>query len=101
MIKDRRDEVVVATRFGPAIPDGEARRPFPVGFKFGELQVNAEPRMVRRYAERSLRNLGTDVIDLYYLHYPDPGVPIEETAGAMAGLVKDGLIRHVEGRPLR
>ncbi|MFI6500224.1 aldo/keto reductase [Nonomuraea typhae] len=58
VIKGRRDEVVVATKFGLAIPEGEAWRPFPVGFKFGELQVNAEPRMVRRYAERSLRNQG-------------------------------------------
>ncbi|NBE93451.1 aldo/keto reductase [Nonomuraea sp. KC401] len=64
-------------------------------YAFNELRANAEPRLVRRYAERSLRNLGTDVIDLYYAHYPDPGVPIEETVGAMAGLVRDGLIRHV------
>ncbi|MER6946671.1 aldo/keto reductase [Nonomuraea sp. NPDC000554] len=94
-IKGRRAEVVVATKFGLAIPEGEASRSYPVGYAFGELRVNAEPRLVRRYAERSLRNLGTDVIDLYYVHYPDPGVPIEETVGAMAELVRDGLIRHV------
>src|SRR5690606_25920138 len=70
-------------------------RPHPVGYAFRELRVNAEPRLVRRYAERSLRNLGTDVIDLYYLHYPDPGVPIEDTVGAMGELVKEGLVRHV------
>ncbi|MGP3931079.1 aldo/keto reductase [Nonomuraea sp. KM88] len=94
-IKGRRDEVVVATKFGLAIPEGEPSRAHPVGYAFNELRVNAEPRLVRRYAEHSLRNLGTDVIDLYYAHYPDPGVPIEETVGAMAGLVRDGLIRHV------
>ncbi|MEU0569679.1 aldo/keto reductase [Nonomuraea sp. NPDC005983] len=94
-IKGRREEVVVATKFGLVIPEGEASRSYPVGYAFGELRVNAEPRLVRRYAERSLRNLGTDVIDLYYVHYPDPGVPIEETVGAMAELVRDGLIRHV------
>ncbi|MGP3959241.1 aldo/keto reductase [Nonomuraea sp. 3N208] len=94
-IKGRRDEVVVATKFGLAIPEGEPSRSQPVGFAFGELRVNAEPRLVRRYAERSLRNLDTDVIDLYYAHYPDPGVPIEDTVGAMADLVRDGLIKHV------
>ncbi|MEV4087797.1 aldo/keto reductase, partial [Nonomuraea fuscirosea] len=94
-IKGRRDEVVVATKFGLAIPDGEPSRSYPVGYAFGELRVNAEPRLVRGYAERSLRNLDTDVIDLYYAHYPDPGVPIEETAGAMAELVRDGLVRHL------
>ncbi|MEW9553735.1 aldo/keto reductase [Nonomuraea sp. NPDC050783] len=94
-IKGRRDEVVLATKFGLAIPEGEPSRPYPVGYAFRELRVNAEPRLVRRYAERSLRNLGTDVIDLYYLHYPDPGVPIEDTVGAMADLVRDGLVRHV------
>ncbi|MFB4271156.1 aldo/keto reductase [Nonomuraea sp. GTA35] len=94
-IKGRRDEVVVATKFGLAIPEGEPSRSYPVGYAFGELRVNAEPRLVRRYAERSLRNLDTDVIDLYYAHYPDPGVPIEETTGALAELVRDGLIRHI------
>ncbi|MFD0656738.1 aldo/keto reductase [Thermocatellispora tengchongensis] len=57
--------------------------------------MNAEPRLVRRYAERSLANLGTDAIDLYYLHFPDPGVPIEETVGAMGELVEAGLVRHL------
>ncbi|WP_049559965.1 aldo/keto reductase [Nonomuraea sp. SBT364] len=94
-IKGRRDEVVVATKFGLAVPEGEDSRAQPVGYKFGELRVNAEPRLVRRYAEASLRNLGTDVIDLYYLHYADPGVPVEDTVGAMAELVKDGLVRHL------
>ncbi|WP_188194285.1 aldo/keto reductase [Nonomuraea sp. SYSU D8015] len=94
-IKGRRDEVVVATKFGLAVPEGEPSRSQPVGYAFGELRVNAEPRLVRRYAERSLRNLDTDVIDLYYAHYPDPGVPIEDTVGAMADLARDGLIKHV------
>ncbi|MEO3874482.1 aldo/keto reductase [Nonomuraea sp. B12E4] len=94
-IKGRRDEVVLATKFGLAIPEGEPSRAHPVGYAFNELRVNAEPRLIRGYAERSLRNLDTDVIDLYYAHYPDPGVPIEDTVGAMAELVRDGLIRHV------
>lgn len=94
-IKGRRDEVVVATKFGLAVPEGESSRSFPVGYAFGELRVNGEARLVRRYAERSLANLQTDVIDLYYAHYPDPGVEIEETVGAMAGLVEAGLVRHL------
>ncbi|GAA3114306.1 aldo/keto reductase [Nonomuraea salmonea] len=94
-IKGRRDEVTVATKFGLAVPEGEPSRAQPVGYAFGELRVNAEPRLVRGYAEHSLRNLGIDVIDLYYAHYPDPGVPIEETVGAMAELVRDGLVRHI------
>ncbi|MBB5967657.1 aldo/keto reductase [Planomonospora venezuelensis] len=94
-VKGRRQEVVVATKFGLAVPEGEDSRTFPVGFAFGELRVNGESRLVRRYAERSLANLGIDVIDLYYLHYPDPAVPIEETVGAMAELVGDGLVRNL------
>ncbi|MFI6482438.1 aldo/keto reductase [Nonomuraea sp. NPDC050663] len=94
-VKGRREEVVVATKFGLAVPEGESSRSFPVGYAFGELRVNGEARLVRRYAERSLANLQTDVIDLYYAHYPDPGVEIEETVGAMAELVKDGLVRHL------
>lgn len=95
VIKGRRDEVVVATKFGLALLDGEPARSVPVGYAFNELRVNGEGRLIRTYAERSLRNLGIDAIDLYYVHYPDPGVSIEETVGAMASLVKDGLVKHL------
>ncbi|MGH3978941.1 MAG: aldo/keto reductase [Pseudonocardiaceae bacterium] len=94
-IRGRRDGVVVATKFGMTIPDGAPAHTFPVSYDFGELAVNAEPRFVRGYAEASLRNLGTDVIDLYYPHFPDPQVPIEDTVGAVAELVEDGLVRHI------
>ncbi|MET9341164.1 aldo/keto reductase [Nonomuraea sp. NPDC004354] len=93
-VKGRRDEVVVATKFGLAVPPGVETRSIPVGYAFGELRGNADPSLVRGYAERSLRNLDTDVIDLYYLHYPDPGVPVEDTMGAVADLVRAGLVRH-------
>ncbi|MET1074610.1 MAG: aldo/keto reductase, partial [Umezawaea sp.] len=53
------------------------------------------PAYARRALERSLTNLGTDVIDLYYLHRVDPGTPIEETVGAVAELVQAGKVRHI------
>jgi aryl-alcohol dehydrogenase-like predicted oxidoreductase len=56
--------------------------------------VNAEPGHVRGYAEGSLRRLDTGVIDLYYLHFPDPQVPVEDTAGAVADLIRDGLVGY-------
>ncbi|MGX4737367.1 aldo/keto reductase [Kitasatospora griseola] len=91
----RRDEVVLATKFGLCIPEGAEAHRFPVHFAFEELAVNCEPEYVRGYAEQSLRNLGTDVIDLYYPHFPDPQVPFEDTVGAVAELVAAGLVRHL------
>lgn len=94
-LRGRRDGIAVATKFGLRIPEGAEAHRFPVGFAFGELAVNAEPRRVRRYAEESLRNLGVDVIDLYYPHFPDPQVPIEDTVGAVSELVADGIVRYL------
>ena len=93
-IAGRRDDVVLATKFGLYIPEGAERHAFPVAYAFGELAVNGEPRYVRGYAQGSLRRLGTDTIDLYYLHFPDPQVPVEDTAGAVADLIGEGLVRH-------
>ncbi len=82
-IEGRRSEVVVATKFGGGFnPDGSA----------GGL---GRPEKVRPALEASLRRLGTDHVDLYYLHRVDPTTPIEETVGAMAELVDRGLIRHI------
>jgi len=79
-----RDGVVVATKFGFRIdPDGTRRGP------------DSSPANVRRAVESSLKRLGIDVIDLYYQHRVDPGVPIEETVGAMAELVKTGKVRYL------
>ena len=94
-IAGRRDEVVVATKFGLNLPEGVEGHPFPVGYGFGELAVNAEPGNVRRYLEASLRRLGTDRVNLYYPHFPDPRVPIEDTVAAVAELVGEGLVGHV------
>ena len=83
-IRDRRDKVVFATKFG--ILRGSD----------GSWQgVNGKPGYVRTACEASMRRLGVGVIDLYYQHRVDPGIPIEETIGAMAGLVREGKVRYL------
>jgi aryl-alcohol dehydrogenase-like predicted oxidoreductase len=81
---DRRAEVTLATKASSETDDD--------GTVHGR---NGTPAYVRRAADRSLRHLGTDVIDLYYLHRVDPAVPVEETVGAMAELVTAGKVRHI------
>jgi aryl-alcohol dehydrogenase-like predicted oxidoreductase len=85
-IKGRRDEVVVATKFGIV---GEIRK------DTRGRGLDGSPANVRAASDASLKRLGVDVIDLYYLHRVDPDVPIEETVGAMAELVKQGKVRHL------
>jgi aryl-alcohol dehydrogenase-like predicted oxidoreductase len=82
-IKGRRDEVTVATKFGIVRHPGEPTR--------REVRGNAE--YVREACEGSLKRLGIDTIDLYYVHRTDPKTPIEETIGAMAELVAEGKVR--------
>jgi len=83
-IKARRDKVVLATKFGNVRgPKGEF------------LGVNGHPDYVRSACEASLKRLGVDVIDLYYQHRVDKKVPIEDTVGAMAELVKQGKVRYL------
>ncbi|HEY1538949.1 MAG TPA: aldo/keto reductase [Solirubrobacteraceae bacterium] len=82
-IADRRDEVVLATKFGVVREEGQPRR------------VDSSPEYARRACEASLRRLGVDHIDLYYMHRRNPDVPIEETVGGMADLVSEGKIRHI------
>ncbi|WP_243383400.1 aldo/keto reductase [Geothrix alkalitolerans] len=83
-IKDRRDQVVLATKFGNVRgEDGSFRG------------VSGRPDYVRACCDASLRRLGVDHIDLYYQHRVDRTVPIEETVGAMADLVKAGKVRFL------
>jgi aryl-alcohol dehydrogenase-like predicted oxidoreductase len=83
-IRDRRDQVVLATKFANVRgPNGEF------------LGVRGDPEYVRSACEASLKRLGIEVIDLYYQHRVDPNVPIEETVGAMAELVKEGKVRFL------
>jgi aryl-alcohol dehydrogenase-like predicted oxidoreductase len=81
-LRDRRDGQVIATKFGP-LRD-------PDGTRHG---IDGSPANVRRASEGSLRRLGVDTIDLYYLHRMDPDTPIEDTVGAMARLVDEGKVR--------
>ncbi|WP_275042893.1 aldo/keto reductase [Micrococcus luteus] len=84
-IAGRRDEAVLATKVGFLTVPG-------IGLP---RDLNGRPDHIRARAERSLRNLGTDHIDLYYLHRVDPQVPVEESVGAMAELVERGLVREI------
>jgi len=81
-IAGRRDEVTLATKFGILV-DPETSRP---------RGVDGSPDYVRTAIDRSLSRLKVDRVDLYYLHRPDPQVPIEETVGAMAELVASGKV---------
>lgn len=82
-IRDRRDRVTLATKFGnQRLPDGTSR-------------VNGRPEYVRAACDASLGRLGVDHVDLYYQHRVDPTVPIEDTVGAMAELVKAGKVRYL------
>lgn len=81
-VRGIRERVVLATKFGIVRGDDGPR-------------LDAHPARVRQYCEDSLSRLGTDVIDLYYLHRVDPSVPIAETVGAMAALVAEGKVRFL------
>lgn len=84
-IKGNRNQYIIATKFGFEIDDNEQLT----------WQINGKKDYVKKAVERSLKNLGTDYIDLYYLHRLDPNTPIEETVGAMAELVKEGKVGYI------
>jgi aryl-alcohol dehydrogenase-like predicted oxidoreductase len=90
-----REQVVVSTKFGFRPPAGTGRHAFEVGYAFGELAVNGSPELVRGYALGSLRRLRAERLDLLSPHFPDPVVPIAETVGAIAELVREGLVANV------
>jgi aryl-alcohol dehydrogenase-like predicted oxidoreductase len=82
-LRSRRDDIVIATK-GGLRPDGD-----------DGIVRDSSPAWLRQGVERSLRALAVDHIDLYQLHWPDPEVPVAETAGALRELVIEGKIRHV------
>ncbi|GAA0282051.1 aldo/keto reductase [Streptomyces polychromogenes] len=79
-----RDEITLATKFAIERSDDPAYR-----------GIRNDPAYVRQAVEGSLRRLGVDVIDLYYMHRRDPAVPLAESVGAMAELVREGKVRHL------
>ncbi|WP_225771846.1 aldo/keto reductase [Inquilinus sp. Marseille-Q2685] len=83
-LKGRRDQVVLATKFGIVREPGRYER-----------RIDNSPAYIRAACEASLKRLGTDVIDLYYMHRRNPEVPIEEAVGAMAELVRTGKVRQI------
>ncbi|WP_341721419.1 aldo/keto reductase [Micromonospora sp. FIMYZ51] len=84
-LKGRRDDVVVATKFGMSMGGGNGR----------DFGVRGSRRYVVRAVEASLRRLDTDYIDLYQFHEPDPGTPIDETLSALDDLVRAGKVRYL------
>lgn len=83
-LKGKFKDIVLATKFGILRgPNGE------------RLGVSGKPDYVKQACEASLKRLGTDVIDLYYLHRVDPKTPIEDTVGAMSELVKEGKVKYI------
>ena len=84
VVRERREWIIVATKFGN------------VRGEDGSFQgVNGRPDYVRQACDASLKRMGLDVFDLYYQHRVDPEVPIEETVGAMAELVKEGKVKYL------
>ncbi len=81
----KRDQVKIASKFGIEITEaGQVT-----------MQFDGRPEYMRKSIERSLTNLGTDHIDLYYLHRADPAVPVEETIGAMSRLIEEGKVSYL------
>lgn len=84
-LKPLRDQVVIATKFGfKPSEDGEKRW----------TSLDSRPEHIKAVAEASLKRLKTDVIDLFYQHRVDPNVPIEDVAGAVKDLIKEGKVKH-------
>jgi aryl-alcohol dehydrogenase-like predicted oxidoreductase len=82
VLKPNRSKIFIASKFGFRNMNGN-------------MVIDGSPAYVREAVDASLERLGVDTIDLYYLHRIDPGIPVEETVGAMAELVKAGKIRHI------
>ena len=83
--KAHRDELVIASKFALSIPKDDPTK----------RVIRNDPPYIREAIEASLRRLGVDVIDLYYMHRRDVNIPIEETVGVMAELVREGKVKHL------
>ncbi|MBM3420108.1 MAG: aldo/keto reductase [Bacteroidetes bacterium] len=86
VLRENREKIFIATKFGfRAEP----------GVDYFNTRLDCSPEWLRQAAEHSLRRLGVECIDLYYAHRVDPAVPVEETFGAMAELVREGKVRYL------
>lgn len=83
ILATKRDQVFLATKFGFKVKED------------GSNYIDASPKYLKQACEASLKRLKVDVIDLYYAHRIDPNVPVEDTVGAMADLVKEGKVRYL------
>lgn len=92
-VRGRRD-AFLASKFGIVFDPSEVGTEVPTGWGFS-LRICGRPEYVQRTLDDSLGRLGVDAIDLWYMHYPDPAVPVEETVGAMASAVRAGKVRHI------
>jgi len=89
VLVSNREKIFIATKFGFRIKgSGDV-------FVGGETYVDASPNWMKQAVENSLKRLKIDTIDLYYAHRVDPNIPVEETVGAMAELVKEGKVRYL------
>ncbi len=89
-----RQDAFVATKFGIVFDPDETGTPISTGWNLS-LRINGRPDYAGRCLDASLSRLGVEALDLWYLHYPDPAVPIEETVGAMANAARAGKVRHI------
>jgi len=93
-IAGRREEAFVATKFGIVFEPDQHGTELPTGWGFS-LNINASPDYAQRALNSSLQRLNVEHIDLWYLHYPDPATPIEDTVGAMAAALNKGKVRFL------
>jgi aryl-alcohol dehydrogenase-like predicted oxidoreductase len=104
-IAGRRQEVILATKFGIVFEPQWSATEVPTNWGYS-LNINGTPEYARHTIDQSLKRLNTDYIDLWYIHFPDPSIAIEETVGAMAEAVHAGKVRYlglsnVSGEQLR
>ncbi|EPC03305.1 hypothetical protein L861_17330 [Litchfieldella anticariensis FP35 = DSM 16096] len=93
-LRGRRDEAFIATKFGIVFDEEESGTDFLTGWNL-PLKINGRSEYVRKALDISLRRLDVEEIDLWYMHYTDPGTPIEETVGAMEDAVRAGKVRYL------
>ena len=93
-VAERREEAFIATKFGIVFEPDQQGTEVPTGWGFS-LNINGSPDYARRALDCSLQRLGVENIDLWYVHYPDPATPIEETVGAMSEAVNEGKVRFL------